>query len=227
MQSDFQWWDGKITDKKRLVHITLIQPLIPVALTENWRMIVRPVLPFASLPFSGFDYEEGPMGPIPSPNFGRHSGLGDMVLWIAFTNMYTLPNVFGFSPTMLLPTGSYKTLTTGKFNLGPMVAALHTGQKWIFGFVAQHWWTVTGDPHRGHVNLRDIHYVLKYRLTSETSIGCSPNRRVNWVADGRNRLTFPIGFGGDTIDLAGAFADQDWDGIPLLPQHSRGCRSPV
>lgn len=199
MQSEFQWYDGSITDKKRLVNITLIQPVMPVALTENWRMVVRPVIPFASFPFSGFAYEEGPKGPIPRPNFDRHSGLGDMVLWTAFTNMYTPPNVFGFGPTMMLPTGSYKTLTTGKFNLGPMAAALHTGNKWIFGVVAQHWWTVTGDSSRSHVNLTDVQYVLRYRLTPFTNIGCSPNMRVNWVADGRNRLTFPIGFGGETL----------------------------
>jgi hypothetical protein len=89
MQSEFQWYDGLITDKKRLVNITLLQPVMPMTLTETWRMIVRPVIPFASFPFSGFDYEEGLKGPIPRPNFDRRSGLGDMVLWTAFTNMYT------------------------------------------------------------------------------------------------------------------------------------------
>ena len=61
-QSDFQWWDGKITDKKRLVNISLLQPVMPMALTDNWRMIIRPIIPIASMPFSGFDYETGPRG---------------------------------------------------------------------------------------------------------------------------------------------------------------------
>jgi hypothetical protein len=58
MQSEFQWYDGQITDKKRLVNITLVQPVMPMTLSENWLMIVRPVIPFASFPFSDFDYEE-------------------------------------------------------------------------------------------------------------------------------------------------------------------------
>lgn len=199
MQSEFQWYDGQITDKKRLVNITLIQPVMPLALTENWRMIVRPVIPIASFPFSGFDYEEGPKGPVPRPDFTRRTGLGDMVLWTAFTNRYTPPHVFGFGPTLMLPTGTSRTLTTGKFNLGPMVLAFHTGRKWVIGVVAQHWWTVTGDSSRSYVNLTDIQYVLRYRVTPTTSIGFSPNIRFNWAADRNNRVTFPIGLGVDTL----------------------------
>lgn len=198
-QSDFTWWDGTITDKKRLVNVTLFQPVMPMALTENWRMILRPVLPVASFPFSGFDYETGPKGPIPVPNFGRHSGLGDAVLWTAFSNAYTPPNIFGFGPTMMFPTATYRTLGTGKFNMGPMVLAFHTGRKWIIGTVAQHWWTVTGDRQRGHVNLTDLQYIVRYRVTTTTNVGFGPNIRINWAADGRDRVTFPVGFGGDTM----------------------------
>jgi hypothetical protein len=174
MQNGLAWYDGEITDKKRLVNLTLIQPVLSMQLTENWRMITRPIIPIASFPFSGFDYEEGPRGPIPKPNFGRHSGLGDMVLWTAFTNKYTPPNVFGFGPTLSLPTGTYRTLTTGKFSMGPMALAFHTGRKWVFGTVVQHWCSVAGDDKRDSINLTDILYSVQYRLTPTTSIGCSP-----------------------------------------------------
>ncbi len=220
-QSDFQWWDGKITDKKRLVNISLLQPVMPMALTENWRMIIRPIIPIASMPFSGFDYETGPKGPIPVPNFGRHTGLGDAVLWTAFSNKYTPPNIFGFGPTMMLPTATYRTLGTGKFNMGPMALAFHTGKKWIIGTVAQHWWTVTGDRNRGHVNLTDIQYVVRYRITPATNIGCGPNIRINWAADGRDRVTFPIGFGGDTLIKLGplpARVGLEFHYYPITPE---------
>jgi hypothetical protein len=98
MQSELQWYDGQITDKTRIVNITLIQPVMPLALTENERMIFRPVLPIASFPFSGFDYEAGPKGPVPRPDFTRRTGLGDMVLWTAFTNRYTPPTYLGLDP---------------------------------------------------------------------------------------------------------------------------------
>jgi hypothetical protein len=33
MQSEFQWYDGQITDKQRLVNKTLVQPVMPMTLT--------------------------------------------------------------------------------------------------------------------------------------------------------------------------------------------------
>ena len=221
MQNGMAWYDGEITDKKRLVNLTLVQPVLSMQLTENWRMITRPIIPIASFPFSGFDYEEGPRGPIPKPNFGRHSGLGDMVLWTAFTNKYTPPNVFGFGPTLSLPTGTYRTLTTGKFSMGPMALAFHTGRKWVFGTVVQHWCSVAGDDKRGSINLTDILYSVQYRLTPTTSIGFSPNIRINWMADSRNRLTLPVGIGGTTLIKLGPLpvrvgAEFQW--YPVTPE---------
>jgi len=221
MQNGMAWYDGEITDKKRLVNLTLVQPVLSMQLTENWRMIARPIIPIASFPFSGFDYEEGPRGPVPKPNFGRHSGLGDMVLWTAFTNKYTPPNVFGFGPTLSLPTGTYRTLTTGKFSMGPMALAFHTGRKWVFGTVVQHWCSVAGDDKRGSINLTDILYSVSYRLTPTTSIGFSPNIRINWMADSRNRLTLPVGIGGTTLIKLGPLpvrvgAEFQW--YPVTPE---------
>ena len=120
MQNGMAWYDGEITDKKRLVNLTLVQPVLSMQLTENWRMIARPIIPIASFPFSGFDYEEGPRGPVPKPNFGRHSGLGDMVLWTAFTNKYTPPNVFTHPESSHghLPHPDHREVQHGAYGLG-------------------------------------------------------------------------------------------------------------
>jgi hypothetical protein len=221
VQNGLTWYNGEITDKNRLLNLTLLQPVLSMQFTEKWRIIVRPVIPIASFPFSGFDYEEGPKGPIPKPDFGRHSGLGDMVLWTAFTNKYTPPNVFGFGPTLMLPTGTYRTLTTGKFCTGPMALAFHTGRKWIIGTVMQHWWSVAGDDKRTPVSLTDIQYVLRYRLTPATSIGFGPNIRINWMADSRDRLSFPIGFGGATLIKLGPLpvrVGTEFQWYPVTPE---------
>ena len=39
MQNGLAWFDGEITDKKRLVNLTLVQPVLSMQLTEKWRMI--------------------------------------------------------------------------------------------------------------------------------------------------------------------------------------------
>jgi hypothetical protein len=199
MQNDVVWYDGNITDVDRVANVTLLQPVLSMALTEKWRMIFRPVIPIVSFPFSGFNVETGPYEPIAKPNFGRQFGLSDMVLWTAFSNKFTPPFVFGFGPTLMVPTATYRTLGTGKFSMGPMALAFFLSRKWILGVVAQHWWSVAGDDKRADVSLTDIQYMVRYRITPATNIGCGPNIRINWLADAKDRVAFPIGIGGDTL----------------------------
>ena len=124
----------------------------------------------------------------------------------------------------MLPTGTYRTLTTGKFSMGPIALAFHTGRKWIVGTVVQHWCSVAGDSTRGSVNLTDILYVVQYRLTPTTSIGFSPNIRINWTADSRNRLALDR-HRRKYVDQIGALAGQGGGGIPMVSRHPRNCRA--
>ncbi|MEJ5329328.1 MAG: hypothetical protein WHT07_04170 [Desulfobaccales bacterium] len=50
LQSDFQWWNGEITDKTRMANITLLQPVKPCVPSENWRMILRHISPIIPAP---------------------------------------------------------------------------------------------------------------------------------------------------------------------------------
>ena len=80
-----------------------------------------------------------------------------------------------------------------------MALAFHIGEKWIYGVVAQHWWSFAGDSERDDVNLTDIQPVLRYRLTPETNIGMAPNIRGNWENNSDDRWSIPIGLGVDTL----------------------------
>lgn len=204
VQNDTSWWSGDITDAfgddDKVMNTTLIQPIMPVQLTEDWKAIIRPVIPINSFDtIDGFDVSETePEGPL-GINFERETGLGDIVLWTAFSNNYTPPNVFGFGPTIMMDTATDDALGTGKWSAGPMALAFHIGEKWIYGVVAQHWWSFAGDSERDDVNLSDIQPVLRYRLTPETNIGMAPNIRGNWDNDSDDRWSIPIGLGVDTL----------------------------
>jgi hypothetical protein len=100
---------------------------------------------------------------------------------------------------MMLPTGTAPALTAGKFSLGPMALAFYIGKKWTIGTVVQQWWSVAGESSRATVNLTDIQYVLRYRITLVVNIGFGPSIRFNWWADHHDRVTFPIGLGADTL----------------------------
>ena len=60
---------------------------MPIQLTENWRAIFRPITPINSFDsISGFDIiEDKQEGPILDAKFDRETGLGDIVLWTAFS----------------------------------------------------------------------------------------------------------------------------------------------
>jgi len=205
-QSDFVVYDGDALDlldeDEKVMNFTLIQPVLPMQLTENWKTIFRPTIPIVSVDSPSEIYPPTEPGEGFTADFDRTTGLGDIVLWAALArNDWTKPpNIFGFGPTIMLDTATDDSLGTGKWSAGPMATAFHIGDEWIYGLILQHWWSFAGDSDRQDVNLTDLQYVLRYRVNSETNIGFSPNIRYNWEPDSKDeRLSLPIGIGFDTM----------------------------
>jgi hypothetical protein len=204
-QNDTYSYGGDALDKlnkdNRIMNSTLLMPVLPFQLTENWRVVVRPVIPINSFDVpSDVNFIPG-IPPQISVGFERETGLGDIVLMTAFgTNeMVKPPNIFGFGTTMMFDTASDDEIGTGKNSIGPMAMAMHIDDKWIYGLIAQHWESVSGDSERNDVSLTDLQYIGRYRLSPETNIGFSPNIRYNWEADSGDRWSIPVGLGMDTM----------------------------
>ncbi len=208
IQNDTYWWDGDLLDfldeDRKVMNTTLIQPVMSLQLTEEWKMIFRPVIPIQSFDtITGFDIiADDPEGSV-SSDWDRETGLGDILLWSAFTNHYKPPFVWGFGPTIMMNTASDDWLGTGKWSAGPMALAVHISEKWIFGGVAQHWWSFAGDSDRDDVKLTDFQPIIRYRLSQQTNIGIAPNIQYNWNADGGEKLRLPIGGGFSTVVMLG------------------------
>jgi hypothetical protein len=214
-QNDTMWYDGDILDRlgedTKVMNTTLIMPVLSMQLTEKWKTIFRPVIPINSfdtvdnLNVSVDSVEE----PIIGVDFDRETGLGDIVLWTAFSKQYTPPFVWGFGPTIMMDTATDDRLGTGKWSAGPMALAVSITEKWILGGIAQHWWSFAGEDtttvntnlgpvtiDRPDVNLTDFQYIIRYRWSKLTNIGCAPNIRYNWETE---QLNLPIGIGFDTL----------------------------
>lgn len=214
MQNDITWYDGDLLDDldedTKIQNTTLIQPVLPFQLTDKWKLIFRPVIPINN--FDTVDNVDISVGSIPGitgVDFDRKMGLGDVVLWNAFSNHYKPPFVWGFGPTVMLPTATEDQLGSGKWSAGPMALAVGITKKWIIGGVLQHWWSFDGDDditvqtssgpvtaERPDVNLTDFQYIIRYRKSALTNIGIAPNIRYNWETD---QLNLPIGIGFDTL----------------------------
>ena len=217
-QNDTIWNEGDVLDNlskdAKAQNSFLINPVMSLQLTENWKAIVRPVIPINS--FNTVDNVNLSLispGGVTGIDRDRETGLGDIILWTAFSKQYTPPVVWGFGPTIMLDTASDDQLGTGKYSAGPMALLFSITDNWILGTVAQHFWSFAGDDDftvntgggpvrvdRPDVNLTDVQYVIRYRLSQKSNIGIAPNIRYNWETD---QLNFPIGIGGDTLVMLG------------------------
>ena len=218
MQNDTIWNQGKALNRQNLdgkaQNVFMLNPVLSIQLTEKWKTIFRPVIPINA--FNTLD-GVGIVSTTPAPTLGvnrnSESGLGDIVLWTAFSNMYKPPFIFGFGPTLMLDTATDEQLGTGKNSAGPMALGFYLTDKWILGVIGQHWWSFSGESNfdidtplgsvsidRPGVNLTDVQPVIRYRLDAKTNIGMAPNWRYNWKSQ---QLSLPIGIGADSLFMFG------------------------
>ena len=177
--------------ESREFHSFKFQPVMPMQLTDEWRVIVRPVIPIV--------YNEVPQGR--PGNWDREFGLGDVVLLTAFTTAEADSKwLWGVGPTWMFPTATDDALGTEKWSVGPAATVFYLGDKWILGGVWQNWFSFAGEGDRESVNLMDFQYVIQYRVTPTLQIGMTPNIQYDW-AD--HEWTVPVGFGGSKTFMFG------------------------
>jgi hypothetical protein len=195
-QHDTTFWEGDITGDHREQHNLKFQPVMPIPLNADWRLVLRPVFQFVS-----FETPQNVM-----LDFDRDTGLGDTVLLAILTPTNLPPKyVVGFGPSLIFPTASDDALGAEKWAAGPALAALYLGNPWTAGFVTQHWWSYAGEDDRSDINLTDLQYILRYRLSPTFQIGMTPNIQYNWEADSDDAWTIPVGLGFDHTTRLGKF----------------------
>ena len=161
------------------------QPVIPLKLTESWNVISRPVIPI---------FGEQPV--LDNDRFEDESGLGDITLFSLFSPQHEQGGLlWGVGPSFIFPTATKDALGQQKWQAGPAAVALHLGDEWIFGVLAQQWWSIEGSNNRPDTNQMNVQYFLYRLLPDKWQIGMGPNMTVDWKASDRNEVTFPIGLG--------------------------------
>ena len=87
------------------------QPVLPVALTKDWNLITRPVMPFYNI----VPHETHP------DEFARDTGLGDLALVELLSPAHSGNWILGAGPTAIFPTATSVFTGQGKWQLGPTV----------------------------------------------------------------------------------------------------------
>ena len=185
LQNNMTFVRGGPSHSYRGLSTTNFQPVMPVPLTEDWNVIVRPVFNFTSTPTVDA-----------SGDFDRASGIGDTsLITLLSPKQPTGELVWGVGPTFIFPTNKRDDLSGRKYAIGPAAVGLFITDKWVVGLFPQYWWSYSGTDNRREVSEANIQYFMWRSLGGGWQIGMSPNITYDRKADGPNAWTVPIGLG--------------------------------
>jgi len=162
---------GEATDRTREQDVMNFQPVLPLHLTSEWNLITRPVFPYI---FSSPDFE-------PGDGWDDKSGLGDIAV-VSLLSPAKLSGgfIWGVGPTFLFPTATNDALGQGKYQAGPAAVGLYMGKEWVFGTLAQQWWSFAGDNDRESTSQANIQYFIQYLFGDNWQKGTC----MNWTGFG-------------------------------------------
>ncbi|MHC4951596.1 MAG: hypothetical protein ACYTEU_11525, partial [Planctomycetota bacterium] len=179
---------GDLVDGREYSNNLFFQPFLPFAIGDDKETMLtfRPVFPLVTNPVFG--------DPGSGKSTDHDTGLGDtQLLVLAGPNVQT-DWVWGLGSTFKFPTATEDTLGEDKYQAGPAGMIFNIGKPWIYGVLAQHWWSYAGDGDRD-TSRTDIQYTVRYSLPDAWSVGMGPTIAIDWEEDSDNRYTVPVGLG--------------------------------
>jgi hypothetical protein len=176
----------------------LLQPVLPVAISPDWNLITRPVIPlFVSQP-----------RPDPQPDdpfeIGRSTAFGDITLLQLVSPSSRLVGdwLLGIGPSWIFPTASSDFTGEGRYQVGPAFLTGYLSKKWIVGVLFQNWWSF-GGGRRDDTASMNLQPIAAYFLRDGWSIGYSGNVLANWKNREGSDWTVPIGIGVNKVHKLG------------------------
>ena len=155
-----------------------LQPVIPIHLNADWNLIARTILPF---------YTQTNI--TPPPGTGQ-TGFADTT-----QSFFLSPNkgglIWGAGPAFLIPTGTSKALSTGKWAAGPTAVALIQSHGWTAGALMNQLWSFAGNDQRSDINQLYMQPFISYTTKTFTTIGVNTETTCNWELSGK-QCTVPI-----------------------------------
>jgi hypothetical protein len=175
-------WNFGAGSRNKTIYILNIQPVIPISISQEWNLIRRVIMPVINQPalFAGSNGATG-LGDI-NPTFFLSPAKPGELIW-------------GFGPTMTLPTATDRDLGSGKWSIGPAGVVLTVHGPWVYGALLNNQWSVGGWGENA-VNAMLLQWFVNYNLPDGWYLTTSPVVTANWKADrGRDVWTVPVGGG--------------------------------
>lgn len=175
---------------------TNVQPVIPVALNQDWNMISRTVMPII--------HQANVTGPGES-----QSGLGDILQSLFFSPNKSEPFIWGVGPAILVPTATNSFLGSKQLGLGPTVVVLKQQHGWTVGTLWNHVWRVAGSSERARINFDFIQPFLTYGTKDGWTYSLNTESTYDWTRESWSvpvhfTITKVVRFGKQPMSFAGA-----------------------
>ena len=174
-----------VSPGSRTQDVLNIQPVIPVAISKDWNLIVRWIMPIVWQPV--------PNKPS-TPETGEY-GLGDMTPTFFLSPRKTEKLIWAVGPVLQLPTATNTFLGQGKLGLGPSLVLLAQPGHWTLGVLANNIWSVAGSGGRPAVNQFLMQWFVNYNLKKGWYLSAAPTVTANWEAKDGGRWVVPFGGG--------------------------------
>jgi hypothetical protein len=202
LQNNTYFGAGPNHDKT--ANVLNIQPVLPFTYGE-WNIISRTIAPLIYIPSVrtglgatalGEDTTSANAGPRGVP---ETFGLGDINQTFYFSPAAPSPFIWGFGPSINLPTATSMVIGSGKLSVGPAAVALVMPKPWVVGLLARQLFSIAGPNGRADVNQTLLQPFVNYNLPDGWYLSSSPVITANWSAGSSQRWTVPIGGGGGRI----------------------------
>jgi hypothetical protein len=174
----------------RTQNVLDIQPVIPVNLTNDWKVIARIVQPVTWQPYL-------------NQNTGGEYGFGDMAPDFFFSPRHPGKLMWGIGPAFVIPTATNNVLGQGKLSMGPSAVVLVQPGKWTFVNLVNNVWSVAGSGSRPSVNQMLDQYFITRNLKKGWYVTSAPIITANWNASRGNVWTVPFGGGFGRVQKLG------------------------
>jgi hypothetical protein len=174
----------------RTQNLLQIQPVIPVNISSNWKVIARIVQPVTWQPYT-------------NQNTGGEYGFGDMAPDFFFSPRHPGKLMWGVGPAFTIPTATDNVLGQGKLSMGPSAVALVQPGKWTIVNLVFNVWSVAGSGSRPPVNQMLDQYFITRNLKKGWYVTSAPIITANWNASKGNVWTVPFGGGFGRVQKLG------------------------
>ena len=149
-------------------HTLTIEPVLPVNLGSDWKVIIRTVIPLI--------HQHGV-----TSDSSTQSGIGDIEQSYFFAPQKSEGVIWGVGPIINIPIGSDE-FSTKKWALGPAALAVIQKESWTYGMLAEQMWSVGGEGKKD-INMTMVQPFLAYHIKGGWTVSGNMGATYDWVDD--------------------------------------------